>query len=68
MTTKPIPPTYIPVIDQVNGMMTRQWYEYFQSRDRMVTTDIRDVSSSAPTNGQVLVWNSTTKLYTPGAN
>jgi hypothetical protein len=27
-----------------------------------------DVSTTAPTNGQVLIYNTTTKLWTPGAN
>ena len=30
--------------------------------------NLPDVSITAPTNGQVLIYNSTTKLWTPGAN
>jgi hypothetical protein len=63
---KPLPGLDVPVIDPSTGYMTQAWYEYFQSHQRLV--QLPDVSKSAPTNGQVLVYNSTTKLWTPGAN
>jgi hypothetical protein len=63
---KPLPNLDVPVIDQQTGCMTQAWYEYFQSRKGLA--NLPDVSTTAPTNGQVLTWNSTTKLWTPGAN
>lgn len=63
---KPLPNLDVPVIDLKTGYMTQAWYEYFQSRKGLA--NLPDVSTTAPANGQVLVYNSTTKLWTPGAN
>ena len=63
---KPLPNLDVPVIDLQTGFMTQAWYEYFQSRKGLA--NLPDVSTTAPTNGQVLIYNSTTKLWTPGAN
>lgn len=63
---KPLPNLDVPVIDLKTGFMTQAWYEYFQSRKGL--SNLPDVSTTAPTNGQVLIYNSTTKLWTPGAN
>jgi hypothetical protein len=54
------------MIDPKTGIVTQTWYEYFQSRKGLV--NLPDVSTTAPTNGQVLIYNSTTQLWTPGAN
>ena len=63
---KPLPNLDVPVIDLRTGFMTQAWYEYFQSRKGLA--NLPDVSTTAPANGQVLIYNSTTKLWTPGAN
>lgn len=63
---KPLPNLDVPVVDPASGRMTQAWYEYFQSRKGL--GQLPDVSTAAPTNGQVLIYNSTTKLWTPGAN
>lgn len=63
---KPLPNLDVPVIDIQTGYMTQAWYEYFQSRKGLA--NLPDVSTAAPTNGQVLIYNSTSKLWTPGAN
>lgn len=63
---KPLPGLDVPVVDTRTGMMTQAWYEYFQSVGKLAL--LPDVSTTAPTNGQVLIYNSTTKLWTPGAN
>jgi hypothetical protein len=63
---KPLPNVDVPVINLQTGYMTQAWYEYFQSRKGLA--NLPDVSTTAPTNGQVLIYNSTTKLWTPGAN
>jgi len=64
--SKPLPGPDVPMIDPKTGIVTQTWYEYFQSRKGLV--NLPDVSTSAPTNGQVLIYNSTTQLWTPGAN
>lgn len=63
---KPLPGLDVPVVDPQTGHMTQAWFEYFQSRQRL--SQMPDVAAVAPTNGQVLVWDDTTKLYTPGTN
>lgn len=64
--SKPLPGLDVPVVDPKTGLMTQAWFEYFQSRRGLA--NLPDVSTTAPTNGQVLIYNSTTKLFTPGAN
>lgn len=63
---RPLPGLDVPVVDPKTGNMNQVWYEYFQSRQTLA--QLPDVSTTAPTNGQVLIYNSATKLYTPGAN
>ena len=62
----PLPGNDVPVVNPQTGQMTQAWYSYFQSRVKL--SQLPDVSTVAPTNGQVLIWNDTTKLYTPGTN
>ena len=64
--SKPFPGLDIPVVDVKTGLMNQTWFDYFQSIQKL--SMLPDVSRTAPTNGQVLVFNSTTKLWTPGAN
>lgn len=64
--SKPLPGLDVPVVDKATGLMTQAWYEYFQSRKGLA--NLPDVSTTAPTNGQVLIYNSTTQLWTPGTN
>ncbi len=63
---KPLPGVDVPVVDPQTGLMTQAWYEYLQGHNRL--SQLPDVSPTAPTNGQVLIYNSTTRLWTPGAN
>jgi hypothetical protein len=72
---KPFPGVDVPLIatdpqtGKLTGMMTQTWTEYFQSIQTFQNlANLRDVSTTAPTNGQVLIYNSTTKLWTPGTN
>ncbi len=70
--SKPFPPIDTPLLatnpqtGQTTGLMSQIWIEYFQSHHKL--SQFPDVSTTAPTNGQVLIWNSTTMLWTPGAN
>lgn len=63
---RPLPALDVPVVDPQSGRMTQAWFEYFSQHQKL--TQLPDVSMTAPTNGQVLVFNSTTKLWTPGSN
>jgi hypothetical protein len=63
---KPLPGLDVPVVNIQTGQMNQAWWEYFSSRVKL--SQLPDVSTVAPTNNQVLVWNDTTKLWTPGAN
>lgn len=65
---KPFPGLDVPIC-MVNGQpvyMTQAWFEYLQQHQKLA--QLPDVSTVAPTNGQVLIYNSTTKLWTPGTN
>ena len=64
MPQRALPVPSVPVIGP-DGKMTQPWYEFFANQR---LAGLNDVSTTAPTNGQVLVWNSTTRLWTPGAN
>jgi hypothetical protein len=64
--SKPLPGLDVPVVDPTTGQMTQTWYEYFASHDKLA--QLPDVSTTAPLNNQVLIYNSTTKLWTPGTN
>lgn len=49
-----------------DGKPTQYFYELIKNiSDNGLT---QKVSAIEPTNGQVLIYNSTTKTYTPGAN
>ena len=62
----PLPGLDVPVVDTQTGLMTQAWFTYFQSHQRL--SQLPDVSTVPPANGQVLIYNSTTKLWVPGAN
>ena len=63
-----MPTQAVPLVDPNTGLMTPEWFLYFRSRESLGVGNLSDVSATAPTNGQVLVWNSTTSKWTPGAN
>lgn len=62
----PFPGNDVPLVDPTSGMMNSVWYDYFKFHQKLAQQP--DVSTTAPTNGQVLIYNSTTLLWTPGAN
>ena len=64
--SKPLPGLDVPVIDTQTGQMTQIWFEYFSQHHKLA--QLPDVSTTAPTNGQVLIYTSATGLWTPGAN
>jgi hypothetical protein len=59
---KPFPAKDVPVIDP-NGTMNQTWYDYFQQHQKLA--QLPDVSTTAPTNNQVLTFKIATGLWTP---
>lgn len=59
----PFPPIDVPVVDPKTGLMTQTWFDYLRGHQKL--TQLPDVSTVAPTNGQTLVFNSTSKLWVP---
>ena len=59
----PLPGLDVPVVDPRTGIMSQAWFTYFQSHQKL--TQLPDVSTTAPTNGQTLVYNATSKLWVP---
>lgn len=49
-----------------DGKPTTYFLEVIQNLSANMPT--QPVSATSPTNGQVLIYNATTGLYTPGAN
>lgn len=61
------PPGQNVPIQLADGSVNPLWYEYLTQKRNVLDAD--DVNNSTPiTNGQVLVFNSTTGKLTPGAN
>lgn len=60
---KPLPGVDVPVVDIKTGLMTQTWYEYLSSHQKLV--QLPDVSTTAPTNGQVLTYVASTQKWTP---
>lgn len=61
------PPGQDVPIQLKDGSMEPLWYAFLTQKRNVLESD--DVDNSTPiTNGQVLIYNSTTKKLTPGAN
>jgi hypothetical protein len=58
----------VPFVDPQTGKVAQVWYDYLAALDKRKMTELLDISTTAPTNGQVLIYNSTSKLWVPGAN
>lgn len=63
-----IPPPDVPAIDPATGRFTNDWYDVLKGLERLGLLDLFDVSTTAPSNGQVLIYSSTNKNFAPGAN
>ncbi|WP_425909034.1 hypothetical protein [Nitrobacter sp. TKz-YC02] len=61
------PPGQDVPIQLADGSMEPLWYAFLTQKRNVLEAD--DVDNSTPiTNGQALIYNSTTKKLTPGAN
>jgi len=61
--SKPFPGNDVPLVDPQTGLMNQTWYEYFQQHHKLA--QLPDVSTTAPTNNQVLTFKTATMLWTP---
>jgi hypothetical protein len=64
-TLRPIPQPSVPVVDPKTGLMTQDWFLYFKSREQVGIANLSDVSSTAPTDGQALLYDDSTGKWTP---
>ena len=58
----------MPLVDPATGRMTQAWYDYFVVNDKLGIAGLSNVASTAPGNGEVLIYTSVTGKWTPGAN
>jgi hypothetical protein len=65
---KPIPAPEVPLVDLATGRMTLPWLEYFRVNDALGIAALSNVSSTAPADGEVLIYSLATGKWTPGAN
>ena len=65
MRIVPKPARDVPVIGADGKTISQEWDEFFAY---LSSLNLPAFSKTAPTNGQVAIYNSTTQLYTPGAN
>lgn len=63
---QPLLPDDQPWFDPKTGRPTELFAKYMRSIDARILRE--PVSTTAPTNGQVMVYSTTTGLWTPGAN
>lgn len=63
-----IPPQDVPAIDPVTGKWTPDYYDIIKGLERLGLLDLADVSTTAPTNGQVMIYSTTNKNFAPGSN
>ena len=68
MRRVPRPDKSVPVLEDDGRVMSQAWFEYFGYLDARGISSFPDVSATAPTDGQVLIWNATLNSYVPGAN
>lgn len=65
MRVVPKPDRSTPLLNEDGRTINQAWDEYFSY---LSSLNLPAFSRTAPTNGQVPIYNSTTQLYTPGAN
>jgi hypothetical protein len=59
----PLPGKDVPVFDPKTGLMMDVWYDYYKFHQKLA--QLPDVSTTAPTNNQVLTFKTATGLWTP---
>lgn len=66
MKKVPKPDRSVPLMD-ATGRVNQPWDEFFAYLNNRGVLDMSDVSGT-PSNGQVLIYNATTRKLEPGAN
>lgn len=62
----PLPDKSTPLLEQDGKTVSQAWFDFFKFIDQRGIFNQIDVNSAtAPTNGQTLVYNSTSKLWVP---
>lgn len=64
MASSPLPTPDVPIAGP-DGRVTQVWYDWFLF---VSSLNLPAFSKTAPTNGQVPVYDDTTRRYSPGAN
>lgn len=65
MRLVPKPDKSVPLLESDGRTVNQQWDDWFLY---IASLNLPAFAKTAPTNGQVPIYNSTTQLYTPGAN
>lgn len=65
MRIVPRPDKSVPVLEADGRTMSQAWFDFFSYLSAL---NLPAFSQTAPTNSQVPIYNSTTGVYTPGAN
>jgi len=65
MREVPKPDKSTPLLEADGRTVAQAWDEWF---GYLQALNLPAFSKTAPTNGQVPIWNDTTKIYVPGAN
>lgn len=65
MRAVPKPDRSTPLLNADGHSISDEWDQYFAY---ISSLNLPAFAKTAPTNGQVPIYNSTTMLYTPGAN
>ena len=68
MRKVPLPNKGTPFFEADGKTVSQTWFDWFSYIDKRGIAQLSDVSPTAPTNGQTLLFNTTTGLWTPGAN
>lgn len=68
MARRPLPDPSVPVIDPKTGLITKDWFLYFQARESVGLSALPDVSLTALANGEVLIYDATDALWKNGLN
>lgn len=63
-----MPPPDVVLVDVKTGRLTDDGYDLFKGLERLGLLDLSGVDPTAPTDGQSIVFSSTTGLWKAGAN
>lgn len=62
-----LPGPHVPLVGP-DGLINPVWYRYFADHERLGLAGLADVENGAPANGEVPIFNATSKKFEFGAN